>query len=542
MPRDNKKKQKGGRVLGRGGYGCAIAPAVACSAKNDPKKLKNQVTKLIDMSKMGKDEKDSLLEEFKISQKFKTVDPDNKYFLGGIEHCEITNKHKSLSKEDLKKCGITTTKKIPLMNIIMKKGKDMDKIVPRLSYKDLLKSVAHLLVGARKAVYELNLLLLDIKHLNILYVNSDTEKNKIHPVFIDFGPELIAQSKRQFKVLLRGFDSYYQVWPLEMLLTMYDNASKTPMMPIRNWKEYFNSKEEMMKILEKEKKNNLRKFRQNIKTYEGFDIQKHPDQMKDLIDQFKLDIDGNYKMIMDKIMVYEIANSFSHLEVNRPELLKVLRPMLNPDYESRLTISQSLRRIRRKIGSIQEKDLLIDYKELTTFQKFKRFMTKKRGAGVMNGGGTMKKKEQTWAQYWAGERYNESLRRCKAMKIKNKCKCKNKCGCKNKCKCKDKCGCKDKCRCKDKCKCKDKCGCKDKCRCKNKCRCKKKCKCQNGGSIFLPGSSYAKLKPKKKVVKKPKKKVVKKSKKKVVKKSKKKVIKKSKKKVVKKPKKKVVKK
>jgi len=378
MPR----KQKGGKVLGRGGYGCAVAPAKMCNSKMNPE---NKVSKYIDMSRMDDEEKEELIEEFKISLKFKKVDPKNKYFLGGIDKCNISSK--DVKKSDLKGCKFSTKKEIPLMNIIMKKGKDFEKVAPKLSEEDLIKSIAHLLNGAKKAVYELGLVLLDVKYLNILYVNSE-EKDKIHPVFIDFGPALIPQSKREFNFSLKAFDSFYPVWPLEMLLTMYMNAQKKPVESMINWKEHFDSKKEMMDVLKANKKMDLEEFAQDIKEYNRFDIKKRKPEMEILVRQFKSDIKSKYKMIMDKIMVYEIANSFRHLAEKKPKLEKLLINMLSVDYKIRPTIAQTLKQIEKIIGSVKEKDLLISHKKLNIFQKFHRFMSKpvnngQKGAGPM---------------------------------------------------------------------------------------------------------------------------------------------------------------
>jgi len=376
------KKQRGGKVLGKGSYGCAIAPAKMCTEKMDSK---NKVSKLINMSKLDKEEIDELQEEYKISQKFKKIDPNNKYFLGGIDKCRIQSK--DIKKSDLRGCKFPTKKNIPLLNIVMKKGSDFQKIAPKLSDEDLLKSLAHLLNGAKKSVYKLNLLLLDIKHLNILYVNSETEENKIHPVFIDFGPSLIATSKTEFKKYLKTYDAYYGVWPEEVLLTMYTNLQKRPLesdIP-EYWKRIFKTKKEMMKLLKLHRKKDLEDFAKKLKHFNGFIIKNNEKEVEKRVKQFKNDINSKYKLMMDKIMVYEIANSFAPLLDKRPKLSKVIEAMLHYDYDTRLTIQKSLNRIKKEIGSVKEKDLLISYKKLTIFQKVRRFLTRPVNIGQKKG-------------------------------------------------------------------------------------------------------------------------------------------------------------
>ena len=421
MPRN--KKQKGGKVLGVGGFGCAIDPPKMCSSKMSSE---NKISKLIDLSGLSKLDMEDMEIEYKISQKFRKIDPNNKYFLGGIDKCNITSK--DIDKKDLKECGISTKKTVPLLNIIMKKGQEHEKITKNLDEKDILKSIAHLLKGAKKAIYESNIVLLDVKALNILYVNSEKEfkdkkgkkVNKIHPVFIDFSPELVQQNKREFKQSMRGFDAFYPVWPLEVLLTIYMNSEKLPLPSTRDWKGNFDSKQEMKEVLQSNRDMDLEEFRDNIKSFLGIDIKKQRKEMEALVEMFKDDINNKYKQTAEKVLVYEIAMSYSHLAAKNKKLLKIIEPMLYPLYDARLNINQSLKRIEKVIGSIKDDDLLITYKKLNVFQKFHKFMTKPRGGGKMRGGGAMKPAGQTWDQYWAIERKIEANRRFKAMMAEQK--------------------------------------------------------------------------------------------------------------------------
>lgn len=379
-------KQRGGKVLGKGGYGCVIEPAKMCSAKMN---TKNKVSKLINMSGMNKDEIDELNEEYKIGQKFKKVDKNNKYFLGGVDKCKI--KSSEIKKSDLKKCEFTTKREVELLNIVMKKGKDFEKVVPKLSDDDILKSIAHLLKGAKKAI-SLNMLLLDIKSLNILFVNSEEEFkdkkgkkiNKIHPVFIDFGPTLIAQNKKQLKSFIKDMGpQYYPSWPLEILVSLYFTEMKSPIRKIKNWQEHFDTEKHMIDVMKSNKKMDLDEYAEQVKRFNGVDIKKNKKQMEKLYKEFMSDINSNFKKIMEKILVYEIAYSYGHIAAQKPKIMKVIEPMLYPDYGARSTISQALKRIKKEIGSIEDKDLLITYKKLNIFQKFHKFMTKPRGGGII---------------------------------------------------------------------------------------------------------------------------------------------------------------
>ena len=417
MPYKTKNsKQKGGKVLGKGSFGCVVDPPVMCS-KTDSK---NKVSKIIKLDGLKPMEIEDLKEEFKISKMFMKKDPNNKYFLGGIEQCKISSN--KINKKDKKKCGINKKKEVPLMSIIMKKAEDFEKVAPKLNNKNLLKSIAHLLNGAKIAVYDLKILLLDIKYLNLLYAKDvkATEKlNKkrtsvIHPVFIDFSPDLMAKSKREFKIFLKSMGDYYAVWPLEILLTIYMNLKNTPIRLRNNWKEYFNSKKEAIEVTKSNMEMTLKNYEASVKAYNGFKIKGNQKIVDKIVANFKDEINHNYKEISDKIMVYQIANSFNHIAARNKKIFKVIEPMLYPDFNKRLSIKQSLARIKKHIGSVAEKDLLITYKKKTVFGKFYDFMTKPVNVG-QRGAGPIKPPGQSWEDYWAEEEAKEMKRRYKEM-------------------------------------------------------------------------------------------------------------------------------
>ena len=376
-------KKKGGKVLGKGSFGCAISPAIMCSSKMKPT---DKISKIINLNGLNTKEVNELDEEYKLSQQFKKIDPNSKYFLGGVDKCRIPSM--KIDRSDLKSCNITIKKVVPLLNIIMKKGKDFHKVANKLSDKDLLKSIAHLLNGAKKSVYGLGIVLLDVKHLNLLYVNSETEKNKIHPVFIDFSPEFVPQSKKEFREFFATMGPrFYQPWPLEMIMTLYTIETKLPL-GSRYKVNDFDNKSEMLEYAKKERKYMLNVVKEDIKSELGIDIIKNKKEMYKLYSDLKHDISKNYEEVMDKIMVYSIARSFAHLGRKRPEFLKIITPMLYPEPKYRLTISESLKMISKEIGSVKEKDLLISHKKLTVLQRIRKFVTKpvKNGKSSQSGG------------------------------------------------------------------------------------------------------------------------------------------------------------
>ena len=136
-------KQKGGKVLGQGGYGCVIDPPIMCSSKLN--KL-NKVSKLINLTNASQEKHDEAINEYESGKIFTKVDPNNMYFLPGIDLCQITDKDKNITsgnKKDIEKCGFKDKKKTFLLNILMKKGDDFPKITKELNETNFLKSLAY---------------------------------------------------------------------------------------------------------------------------------------------------------------------------------------------------------------------------------------------------------------------------------------------------------------------------------------------------------------------------------------------------------------
>ena len=159
-----KKIQKGGTILGTGRDGCVIDPPLMCSSKVSSV---NKVSKLIDTSSISDEEYDQFVGEYKVGQVFKKVDPYSQHFLPGIEMCDVVEDEISHIKplmKDVKDCGYKKrNKKTYMLNIVMKKGKDFEKITRKLNKMDVLKSMAYLLNGALHSIYDLNTCLLDVK-------------------------------------------------------------------------------------------------------------------------------------------------------------------------------------------------------------------------------------------------------------------------------------------------------------------------------------------------------------------------------------------
>lgn len=223
--RNSKKSQKGGKKIGKGGFGCVVKPYIKCTKDLNPN---THVSKLIFKGLESK----MFYEEIKISNLIKKIDDKNEYFITYIEMCDlkkiqdrnniigvkyeknnnnlfkISNKN-NINKKDKDACYIDFSKK-PKNMIMIDGGIDLSKIIKsdstnflkhqtniKINIKEYFK---RLLIGLKKLHYNY-IIHKDIKPLNIL-VNyktestnnsSSSEKSKItdHTKFIlrfiDFG-------------------------------------------------------------------------------------------------------------------------------------------------------------------------------------------------------------------------------------------------------------------------------------------------------------------------------------------------------------------
>ena len=211
----NYKKQKGGKVLGQGRDGCVVDPPFKCSTTGI-KKYDDKISKLINISNATQEETNNFIREFKIGQQFSKFDPNHMMFLPGLEMCIMDDEDFTPAQnEDLDECGYKHwARETEVINIIMKKGVDFDKVVNNLTETQILKSIAYLCSTAMRYIYEMNTTLMDIKPENILFTHSDKH---IYPVFIDFSEDFVLKGASGVsRFFSREYPGAYFVWPLEV--------------------------------------------------------------------------------------------------------------------------------------------------------------------------------------------------------------------------------------------------------------------------------------------------------------------------------------
>ena len=279
-----KKNIKGGRKLGKGGFGCVVKPYIKCDTNLDPRM---HVSKLIFKGINSK----SFVEEIKISNLIKKIDKDNKYFITYTEMCDLEKRQTArpdiidvkyeqnnddlfkilnetgLKKKDKDACYIDFTKK-PKNIIMIDGGIDLNKLIKHESStiikyrqnikKHLAKYLLKLLLGIKK-LHNGSIVHKDIKPLNILvnYKQYDTkhenkgkklnEDTNLDFRFIDFGlSKAVEQIRHLHDINDSGTKSY--VPPELVILHQFYKITKRDFNP-QNKEDIEKLKNELVKLI-----------------------------------------------------------------------------------------------------------------------------------------------------------------------------------------------------------------------------------------------------------------------------------------------------
>ena len=197
------KKQKGGKIIASGGFGCIFKPALKC--ENTETKDANKISKLMTIK--------HATDEYNQIQKFKyilNVIPNySNYFL--LDDFTICKPNK-LTKDDLsnftKKCKPLKKKNITSKNINQSLDKILsvnmpyggidieqfiDEYFTRSNILKLNNSLIQLLINGIIPMNKLNVFHCDIKDSNVLVKQNETE---LHTRLIDWGLSIIYQPNK----------------------------------------------------------------------------------------------------------------------------------------------------------------------------------------------------------------------------------------------------------------------------------------------------------------------------------------------------------
>lgn len=360
MVNKKKKYQKGGKILGSGRDGAVADPPLLCSKQMN---AINKVSKMINITNISQNQYNDYINEYKFGQIFRNIDPNNEFFLPGIDMCTFKDTDKGIPtqiKKDIKTAGYKVKgKPTHILNIVMKKGQDFLDITSKLSKENIFKSLAYLLEGAKHMIYNLNVCHFDVKYPNLLY-SKDNNDDKIYPVYIDFSADFVIRDLKSFNNFLDGFGSAtsYWIWPLEINALYYHL--------------YYN-------MLSKHKR---KKLLDGLMNDHDIDLNNKNDKLlfDNIIKYSKKALKNKHDLLglYNKIMVYEIGTAFmdslkkSQLR-NDKDIINILSSMMNIDVIYRPYISDVDDMLKKYISYTVRNDLFIDLKK----EKSKKDIQKK---------------------------------------------------------------------------------------------------------------------------------------------------------------------
>ncbi len=342
------KNLKGGAVLGKGSFGCVVDPPKMCSS--DMTNF-NKVSKLINISKVSKAEYDEIVNEYHIGAALRKHDPDGKYFMPGLEMCEITEQDASESlKKDIKKCGYAKKvgSKTKMLNIVMNRGEDFDKVSTSLCLKNQIKTLGYLIYAAKKSLYSYKVGLMDVKTLNLLY---KLDGKYIHPVFIDFSPDFVLNDKDDLIDFALDYGSVqYPPWAFELLalnaylMTEKNTITRQELLRNPRYHNVISAANSMHNI--------------DIRSDDGFETFK---QIYEYMATLMKKSDA-FEKIVEKLMVFEIGIALLNLSDNDDRFGDLIFELLTPDPRSRPTFNKILNKLKKKynLQSITRETFLIN--------------------------------------------------------------------------------------------------------------------------------------------------------------------------------------
>lgn len=354
-----KIKQNTG-ILGTGSFGFVI----------------NTVTRDIDnavdyVTKISENNYENMIEaelEFDIGKNLLQLDPESKWFLPPL--MLFTSKFDEIKNEKIKnniqKLKLIDTSK-ELINIVMKRGYDLEEVLKTMTEVDIINFLKHLL-KAIKLLVDNEILLLDIKHQNILFIPEG--KKHSHPVFIDFSSSFVITDIINFFSFINGFaniGSFYEPWPLELYLLLgkkYKQKLKKSKATTSKFIFYW---EGFLYMMEKNK--DKLGINKNHSFEEIFNRDKIYSYVNNLIDE---DLPLLYSKMMvyslGKVMKFMLRNFIIENDDLYDDITKIVSSMLNcnvihrPDHHT----------VLKDIGILHEKYTLNDNTLIKLPHKFRK--------------------------------------------------------------------------------------------------------------------------------------------------------------------------
>jgi serine/threonine protein kinase len=390
-------EQKGGEVLGQGGYGCIISPPLKCKNhfKNIPYSIdKRFISKIVEYDE---DDDEEIMNEINIGNKLYKIDPNQKFFSPIINGChfykqksndlDYLNRYYDDSDSDSysnsnsdsdydvlsqNKCNIY--KNIDYLNLISKNaGITFDEALNSDS-SDMLKFLKknyilifkHLCKGL-DIIHKNNILHRDIKPENIM-INYNSIRNNSRINFIDFGLSVECKTKysnRELEDLTYYGTNGYK--PLEIIIINY-------MLEFLHKNRYYESKTFAKDVIDSTY-NEFKKYSENYYSelhfvengfkYEGRKLKKNVTNhkigkygnkniIKNIFEYLYRDYVNNKileKLVIDPKYIFKwdvfslglvFAEMLIVLDINNPKAFNLVNKMVAPYYWDRYTIKECL--------------------------------------------------------------------------------------------------------------------------------------------------------------------------------------------------------
>lgn len=200
-----KRKQKAGKFVGKGAYGCGFAPSLRCAGDTKP----GEFSKLLESKEAA--------EEYATRTLLEPIDPTQIFFLYPLKLCKPSRDldplmNRNTTFKNLKKCNIVSIDNADARLIFYQNGgPDLSTIekLPPQDYADFFVELSQTLQGLR-LLHSNHICHLDIKRENLVV---KPRGGSFHFRYIDFG---FAINTAIPFVPKKVYNNNYYIWPSEM--------------------------------------------------------------------------------------------------------------------------------------------------------------------------------------------------------------------------------------------------------------------------------------------------------------------------------------
>ena len=244
------KTKKGGKVIGKGSFGCVVEPAIRC---NQDSNIENKV------SKIGLNPQDNNQDEINIGKNLKIIDPNKNFFIYVEEDCKIQKQE--IDNTDFEKCKFKDYDFYH--NVIMEKAhNDLEKFNQNHELNDTaVASIILKLLKCMEILLQNKYTYYDLKMLNVVVVKRKRgllttllSHNNYEVYLIDFGSDFMPENWKEYDEKITKHNTMY-IWPSEVYLQM------------KKWEKFLNNDINMKKFIKESRKGNILEFSNKIMVY-----------------------------------------------------------------------------------------------------------------------------------------------------------------------------------------------------------------------------------------------------------------------------------